>query len=163
MEKLLTAENMYWHVRHHLLTQGKKSRDSQASVWIADNGCRCSAGCMIPEAWQKEATHDGSVGFEVPADAQVTILSQYMGIRIADTGMLRLNASLLKHHEIPTTFDNVQLLCDLEIVHEDHEVDAWEAELDKIAIKYKLCDVMISPKSTARLPKKNATLDELVK
>ena len=73
----------------------------------------------------------------------------------------RRNSMMVHYHEIPLTIENVQLLCDLEMVHEEHDVKDWEKELDKIAIKYDLCDYMISPRDTAKIAEKNATLEEL--
>lgn len=190
MDKLKTPENMYWHVRQHLLTQGKKAHDNNSiTLLLASDGCRCAAGCLIPSAWENERSiadiERGCVTFRVPDDVRMHEevrsflnghynIEEYeidgeeadsweIGVHVAERGCLTLNTQMLFHHGVALTRKNIQILCDLEIVHEGHDVKDWEKELDKIAIKYDLCDYMISPRDTVTLPEKNATLEELVK
>jgi len=135
---------------------------------IAEDGCRCSAGCLAPISWV--AVHPTKVNSVVMKpcvkENWITPNQRFISevsaeITKAKRGSIKFNTAVMAYHGIELTKQNLQLLCDLEIVHEDHPVTEWESELDKIALKYNLCDYMISPKDTVRLPKKNATLGEL--
>ena len=47
--ELSTAQQIFDHVGEHLLTQRKKSRDTEGCLYRTSDGLKCAAGCLIAD------------------------------------------------------------------------------------------------------------------
>ena len=109
-----TSQQVFNHVVKHLREQGAKcmvSRNCRYRDW--ESGRACAVGCLIPEeVYQDDMEHCG-----------VDVLVEYADIDP------RLRSVLEQH---------VNLLRDLQKIHDEDLVDDWEESFAVVAEKYNL-------------------------
>ena len=113
MKPEANLEKIYTTVRHHLLTQGRRSErifkdGTSACLYRHPNGDRCAIGCLIPD------------------DAYS-----------ADIEGAAIDCTKVQDR-LPFSVDGraVAFLDRLQLIHDYEEPDHWENELERLARRY---------------------------
>jgi len=101
-------------VARHLLTQNKKAvNDKGECVYRGKNGCKCAAGCLIPDD-KYDPSFEG-FGWSL--------------------GLQTKNAAL---QDLVEAIGHYALIRKLQLVHDQDAVDSWPDKLRGVATDYKL-------------------------
>lgn len=106
-----TAQQVYDQIKAHLLTQNSKSQGGNKCLYRDPNGLKCAAGCLI-----------GDDEYD----------SKFDDLKGIDTAW----ESLVCRGLVPNA--HVDLIRNLQIVHDTTPVEYWEGELKKSAFKFNL-------------------------
>jgi len=118
---MLTHKELFCKAESHMLLQGKQSVFDERCVYRHPDGLKCGLGALITdEAYTPEL--EG-----------VTIESFLRPDGIEDEKKGPMIISALEKSGIPTDRETLELLDDIQTVHDCHEPDAWKTELQKIA------------------------------
>ncbi len=112
MEETLTDQTAFNKVVKHLLKQRRPARDNDRVCKYRDydNGRKCAIGCLIPDAEYKKSMEGSSI------------------FGLAEEGLLPSSLKEL----------NLELLDELQHVHDYTEPSTWLQHLGKVAVKYNL-------------------------
>lgn len=107
----MLLKEIYTTVRKHLLEQGEPAIEFGEGVYYSDDGLKCAVGCLIkPEAYSPALEHKSC------------------GSRLVINALGRSGIA-----DDPLT---VEMLLDLQEIHDSYSVENWEGELNRIKIKY---------------------------
>jgi hypothetical protein len=114
----MTNQEIFDKVAHHLLTQRQVSRTEGCCRYRDDHGLKCAIGCLIPDEIYDPTIEEATVGTR-----------KVMG--------------LLSRAGVIPEYDQVHVLLtdflqDLQLVHDDCEVDRWAERLTDLAGTWKL-------------------------
>lgn len=108
----LSRQDVFNTVYTHLLTQGARSIDGFGEcLYRAPDGRRCAAGVLIADRFYHPSMEGISARVEVVVDA-------------------------LKKSGVAS--EDIELVQDLQDLHDDIPVEDWQEELERIAKKYEL-------------------------
>ncbi len=110
----MTNQEVFDKVATHLLTQNRKSIIGNACKYRGPNGLKCAAGILIPD----------------------DVYDSCMENVVIDT-ILREIPELA--HLLPFS----SLLFDLQQIHDWKDVPNWKAELQELAVSYKLSTAVL--------------------
>ena len=113
MEEILSNQTAVNKVVKHMLAQGEKAYNSSAKVcvyWDERTGKRCAIGCLMTK---KECTYAERYG-----DVMGLLDGEVLPERLLDL--------------------DLELLMDLQDVHDNKDPTSWFKELAKVAVKYNL-------------------------
>src|SRR5438132_7005107 len=120
---------VFGFVARHLLRQQAKSsaaiagREETLCVFRSPGGLMCAAGCLVPDAdYDPQWEHDGEIGRPDPFG----------------------NYSRSSHYFLRRGFD-LQLLSDLQWIHDVAEVNEWSAKLAGVASDWGLRPPVTAP------------------
>lgn len=153
----MEMKEIYLTVRTHLLTQKERSMwdvpkiDGEspfppACAYRGKGGCKCAAGCLIPDREYSPAMEGGAV-----------VLAKYPAHKtlMADTIGRWNHASNLVYDALESiginTAEKLKLVRALQVVHDDSTPDVWEGELAKVAVLFGL-DPVTGEGKEARAP-----------
>mgnify|MGYP005681484263 CR=1 FL=1 len=110
LKEIMTPQEIFNHVTHHLLTQSKLSEENNGDyMYISSEGLRCSVGCLFEYKDYDPLFEDNSIDCIDPEELPVRIT------------------------------DNLDLVIDLQKVHDDQrKVSLWKEQLHKVAKRYDL-------------------------
>src|SRR4051812_34996113 len=107
----MTNQEAFDKVVRHLLTQNKGSRNTETCLYRGPDGLMCAVGCLIPDDQYTPALDGDGIGAEV---------SEIIDSVPALAGL------------------DLDLLTDLQVVHDSSSVEDWRHELLKVANKHDL-------------------------
>ena len=112
MQEELTNQTAFNKVVKHLLKQGRAARDNDRVCRYRDydSGRKCAIGCLIPNDEYKKSMEGSSI------------------FGLAEEGILPSSLKEL----------NLELLDDLQHVHDYREPSTWLQQLGTVAVKYNL-------------------------
>lgn len=121
----MNKQEIFNKVRNHLLTQNQKSilpinhpDGSPICQYKTKTGLMCAIGCLLPEGFDTARVEGHYAG-----DDQVVSV-------LLDSGVLENNGRKFG--------GDIDLLCDLQSLHDNYDVEYWPHQLRKIANDYKL-------------------------
>lgn len=119
----MTAQEIFDKVATHLLKQGRKAEATTngSCKYRTDDGLKCAAGCLIPD-------EEYSVSFEC--------ISWRRAARVAYSN--EDNSNLQKLGKIAVRIGQVELVADLQVMHDDTLVEDWPSELRRVADDFSL-------------------------
>lgn len=111
----ISLQSIYNKVKKHLLNQNQKSIDADGDcVYRGPEGLKCAVGCLIPDKLYNE-------NFE--GKSARTIFEGYYSINIIG-------------YELPKR--GLDLIAELQCLHDDFSIEEWASELEQIAIRFEL-------------------------
>lgn len=126
---MLSKQEVYEHVRNHLLTQNSRSvDDNDCPLYHAPWGHKCAIGCLIANEHYQHKIQGTAVfltrtrpknPFERSADHILADALFKSGVDVDDEEML-------------------DLLIELQDLHDVIPIDRWNSELDAIALNHGL-------------------------
>ena len=105
-EMLTTDEGVFEFVKQHLLTQGQKSESITSCFYKKSNGLSCAIGCLIENEFYNDDLEFKNGDNPIVIDA--------------------LTKSL------PNWIINKNMLLDLQLIHDEYEVEEWECKLQEL-------------------------------
>jgi hypothetical protein len=120
----LTKQEIFSRAKHHLLTQNRRSEDCYGTVkYYGDGGAKDPIGVLIPEnLYHPEIEKTGISLLNCESAAE----KMYLGQVLIECGVNILNESTM------------ELLCDLQEMHDVCEPWSWYDRLKSIARKHQL-------------------------
>lgn len=103
----MNAQELFDKVATHLLTQGEQSRADARCAYRGDRGLQCAVGCLIPDD-KYSSSMEGS-GISLPL------------VQAGLPPSIRVYLDLIK---------------DLQVVHDAYSVWAWPAQLQVVADRH---------------------------
>ena len=103
-EMLTSDEGVFEFVKQHLLTQGQKSSSSTSCYYRDPNGLSCAVGCLIEQQFY-------NVGLEFHNGDDPVVIEAVK-------------------KSLPNWFVNEDMLLALQSIHDGHDVDEWEWQLE---------------------------------
>ena len=105
-EMLATDEGVFEFVKQHLLTQGQKSSSSTSCYYKNPKGLSCAIGCLIENEFYNDNLEFKNGDDPIVIDAVTKSL--------------------------PNWVINKNMLLDLQVVHDEYEVEEWEWKLQEL-------------------------------
>jgi hypothetical protein len=129
MSKYLTRQQIFDRVKLHLLTQKVKSVAHAMCLYHGPDNTSCAVGCLIPDKHYQQQIEGRAVSrlqakYQNDSDHLLYEILKCSGIRVGNR---------------PT----LNLLNDLQYIHDYTEVGNWSKGLAKIARQYKLTNTNI--------------------
>lgn len=119
MNKLMTEYDLFIKVREHLLKQNAKSMDKKgtACMYRGEEGRMCAVGCLITDE-------------NYTPEIEWTLVSSMLRTK---NGRL---AAALEKSGVPLTPLAIELMHELQSVHDHRQVKDWNNALNDIADKH---------------------------
>lgn len=114
-------QTVFHRVAQHLLAQGKRSENNKGCLYRGPDGLKCAIGVLIPDELYKRGLEN------TPADDPAVLEV------LEEAGVLTLGG--------PYTNRLVNLLRQLQLVHDDTQPENWPARLETIAKEYDIKEV----------------------
>ena len=105
-EMLTTDEGVFEFVRQHLLNQGQKSEGVSSCFYKKNNGLSCAIGCLIENEFYVDNLEFKNGDDPIVIDAV--------------------------KKSLPNWVINKNMLLDLQIIHDEYEVEEWEFRLQEL-------------------------------
>jgi len=105
-EMLTSDEGVFEFVKQHLLTQGQKSEGVSSCFYKKNNGLSCAIGCLIENEFYNNDLEFKNGDNPIVIDAVTKSL--------------------------PNWVINKNMLLDLQVVHDEYEVEEWECKLQEL-------------------------------
>jgi hypothetical protein len=105
-EMLTTDEGVFEFVKQHLLNQGQKSEGKSSCFYKQKNGLSCAIGCLIENEFYNDNLEFKNGDDPIVIDAVTKSL--------------------------PNWVINKNMLLDLQVVHDEYEVEEWECKLQEL-------------------------------
>lgn len=120
-QESMTRQEAFNKVYTHLLTQNSKSTNGGGTcMYRGENGCSCAVGCLITD----EEYRPWMDGLEAIPEGYNA------GMKLVNTNAASLNGNgLLPARLVP----HLDLLCDLQAIHDMRDVLAWKFHLGSYA------------------------------
>lgn len=103
---LTTDEGVFEFVRQHLLNQGQKSEGVSSCFYKKNNGLSCAIGCLIENEFYVDNLEFKNGDDPIVIDAV--------------------------KKSLPNWVINKNMLLDLQIIHDEYEVEEWEFRLQEL-------------------------------
>lgn len=103
--------DVFCKVREHLLTQMAKATDFDVCRYRAPDGKRCAVGCLIKDEFYTPDLEG------LPTDMHPVCVA-------------------LEQSGVPITPHMIEILNELQWIHDQHKVTDWKQELNDLADKY---------------------------
>ena len=113
----MNMQEVYFKVRNHLLTQGRRAKIYDQCRYRAPNGDKCAIGCLIPDD-KYDPSMEGHL----------------------------ISCSPLIQDAIGASEDHIDFLTDLQRVHDFSNPSEWNERLQAVALRYKLEPIQTSHK-----------------
>lgn len=105
-EMLTTDESVFEFVRQHLLNQGQKSEGVSSCFYKKNNGLSCAIGCLIENEFYVDNLEFKNGDDPIVIDAV--------------------------KKSLPNWVINKNMLLDLQVIHDEYEVEEWEFRLQEL-------------------------------
>jgi len=105
-EMLTTDEGVFEFVRQHLLNQGQKSEGVSSCFYKKNNGLSCAIGCLIENEFYVDNLEFKNGDDPIVIDAV--------------------------KKSLPNWVINKNMLLDLQVIHDEYEVEEWEFRLQEL-------------------------------
>ena len=105
-EMLTTDEGVFEFVKQHLLTQGQRSESITSCFYKKSNGLSCAIGCLIENEFYNDDLEFKNGDNPIVIDAVTK--------------------------SIPNWVINLNMLTDLQIIHDEYEPEEWEWKLQEL-------------------------------
>ena len=103
---LTTDEGVFEFVKQHLLNQGQKSEGVSSCFYKKNNGLSCAIGCLIENEFYNDNLEFKNGDDPIVIDAV--------------------------RKSLPNWVINENMLIDLQVVHDEYEVEEWECKLQEL-------------------------------
>ena len=103
---LTTDEGVFEFVRQHLLNQGQKSEGVSSCFYKKNNGLSCAIGCLIENEFYVDNLEFKNGDDTIVIDAV--------------------------KKSLPNWVINKNMLLDLQVIHDEYEVEEWEFRLQEL-------------------------------
>ena len=103
---LTTDESVFEFVRQHLLNQGQKSEGVSSCFYKKNNGLSCAIGCLIENEFYVDNLEFKNGDDPIVIDAV--------------------------KKSLPNWVINKNMLLDLQVIHDEYEVEEWEFRLQEL-------------------------------
>lgn len=103
---LTTDEGVFEFVRQHLLNQGQKSEGVSSCFYKKNNGLSCAIGCLIENEFYVDNLEFKNGDDPIVIDAV--------------------------KKSLPNWVINKNMLLDLQVIHDEYEVEEWEFRLQEL-------------------------------
>lgn len=102
-------------VKHHMLTQNQQSLDTYNNcVYRGVDGLMCAVGCLIPDEYYTEGLEGG-------------------GVKTPEVQAVLIDCGIIKSE---TEEEKIELLFQLQYLHDMFEPIGWPSGLDKLENKF---------------------------
>lgn len=118
----MDKQQVFDKVAKHLLTQQAKSIEDDECRYRTASGLMCAVGCLIPANISTDILEGCNVHVFMPEDGTRPFTVDELK-QLAKAGI---------------TADNLDLLRQLQLIHDTRPVDAWPHHLQKVAGEFKL-------------------------
>lgn len=105
-EMLTTDEGVFEFVKQHLLNQGQKSEGVSSCFYKKNNGLSCAIGCLIENEFYVDNLEFKNGDDPIVIDAV--------------------------KKSLPNWVINKNMLLDLQVIHDEYEVEEWEFRLQEL-------------------------------
>ena len=117
----MNAQEIYNTVRDHLLKQGARSASAHGCEYRNDDGLKCAVGCLIPDEMYSAERLEGR------------------GVRSEEVIRVLKNAGVLDGIVYSGHGDErLNMLDELQNIHDRKTPDVWAEHLNSVAAKYGL-------------------------
>ena len=123
---------IYWQVKTHMLTQNQRclsATDGKTCQYRSSEGLHCAVGCLIPDQYYNSDMEGCSISDMIETEDEYDC--HYKESIALKRALIRSDINIGEEAII-------DLLKDLQRVHDDHEPEEWEKEFKKLEERYGL-------------------------
>jgi glycerol dehydrogenase-like iron-containing ADH family enzyme len=110
---MITLQEVYDTVKAHLLRQNTRSLINRTCAYRGAHGAKCAVGVLIQDAYYDKDI-EGCAAF----NSEVI--------------------KALRASDIPTDEETMEMLFQLQMIHDKYEIEEWPDRIEKVAVDFEL-------------------------